>query len=351
LDIAVRRRGGRGGFSLMEVLVATSVVALSLFPVMSYFTTLQMSGEAEEGDTEAVSIAANIVENIISPTVPFDAIRPAGDGTPGTDGLTRSVGNVPQAAFTEERWERLVSDNFSSGDRIKVSRKGVRYKVYFFAGVYHDRPNRTDTRGPDSGASIPDVSAELTFSYLPGPYGDRAASEFWKIDPAVAAGANNQKVLPAAPPTLLGQSGFSPAPYLLTGFQRSAAAGPGFAAVPATTPWYYTDRQNYFKIPGWPQSPLASGYRVRDPDTGFDARAELATKLTEVATRAGPTAPTWGYHPVTVDQGKFLTAGRGALMKVVVGIKYRAYNFGHAASTRSEHEFWLVSLKARLEDV
>lgn len=336
----------RSGFTLVEILIVTCVMALIVFPLLGYFTYLTMSGEAEETDGEATTLAANIVTTLMSPTVPFDAIRPAGDGAQPTGALTKSIGGVTQAAFTDERFERLICDRRRDNDRIKVSRKGLPYRVYFFAGIYHDQPDRTQTAGPDVGKTFPDPGRELTFSYLPGPYGDRAAAMIWGLDPAVAAAANQQKILPATPAVFRGVTGFSTTPYLLGSFERADSGT--YVAHARGDRWGYSDKRNYFRIPGWPRSPIPAGYVVRDAVAGTDNRQELAEALASVASRATP--PTWGYHPVTADQGGTIAAGRGALMKIVVGVRWRPYNWRVATATPGDHEFWLVSFKARLED-
>ncbi|MBI4864679.1 MAG: prepilin-type N-terminal cleavage/methylation domain-containing protein [Candidatus Riflebacteria bacterium] len=347
----------RRAFTLVEIMVGLVVAAAVLFPLVALHASRVMKGEGLDVDTEAVTVAGNAMEALLSPNLPFRSIKPAGNGNPSAQGLTKSVGGVGQAGFDKAEWERLISDRFEGADRVKVSPKGILFRVYFFAGAYYDRDNAgcTDPRGgPDSGKLMPRVREELTFSHLPGPYGDRAAQEFWTIDNAVFQKANNIKILPSTNP-VKGIADFTPCPYKLKGFEKTPSDPQGYVLKPASTPWYYTDSNNYFRLPGWPTSPVGT-YRIRSGAT--DNRPALQTKLYEVASRTGNAAgwglPTWGYHPITSDLGMFIRDDpKCALLKLVVGVKAHSYNFkvsGPTGSSTPEREFWLVSFKARLDD-
>jgi len=351
------RSSPRRALSLVEVMVGVVVASVSLIPVVGYFSTLTMSGESEEADTDAISMASNIMENLISPTLPFDKIDPAGGSS-----LTKAYGTISQAGFSDPKWERLVSEKTVGTERVRLSRKGVEFKVYFFAGIYHDRPNVTGTSGTDYPAgttpnpipTVPDVDRELTFSYIPGPYGERSPSEFFRIDQTTADLVNNVKTLPGSPeslhPPVGGAQDMKLCPYRLLSYEKVSGKWV-LKTTRETEKWVFNDQQNYFKIPGWvsPPSSMPEGFFVREG--AKDYRPALRECLYRVTKRPPVSAPTWAYHPVITDQGMFLGTGKGALMKIVVGVKYPIYSFKVTPQGGpTEKEFWLVSLKAKLEE-
>jgi len=352
-DMIGVRRFMRRATSLVELTVALGLTSACLVPVVGQFAVRTQYGESQGMESEAVSMASNIMENLLAPTVPFEAIDP-GKGS----GLTTTHNGISQAGFTDPLYEKLLSDAREGTDRIKFSTRKVKYKVYFFAGRYVDAPNvsgkapfdeiRDEETGKVTIAEIPDASKELTFSYLPGPYGDRGVTEFWNLDPDFSSKIHDKKIMPQEPSDhLLDMDGFSTVPYRLGAFDRNTPDHRWRAHGDQNAAWKYNDPENYFRIPGWPKSPMPEGsYDIRDKAP--EGRRNLRTSLFSVASRTNN--PTWGYHPVTRDQ-KYFGAEKGALMKIVVGVRYKSTVFSGASQKRPvDKEVWLASLKANLEE-
>jgi prepilin-type N-terminal cleavage/methylation domain-containing protein len=177
------------GFTLIEVMVAISILVVFLLPVFGLFSMNNRRNEYNRSWSVGLDLAHNIMERILSEDVPFLAINTQGY----TEG-TKATGGRVQADFYDARGGTNGSDiDFMGGrqynlksilgagsdgsyrkhqttqDRIIV-KHGVEYKVLFWAGIY-----KSDASSPaanDSYKYNADPTKELTFSYFPNPWFD-----------------------------------------------------------------------------------------------------------------------------------------------------------------------------------
>ncbi|MBI4872689.1 MAG: prepilin-type N-terminal cleavage/methylation domain-containing protein [Candidatus Riflebacteria bacterium] len=307
-DLSISSRSRRG-LTLIEILIATAILAAVVIPV----ATLIMGGlrrtEGSKHSAIAMAMAANIMDELLSPSLPFGCFDPKGESSvasPQGKAMILTLPSIgkgrPQATFrdfggvTAARCEKVLNDKPAGGPantRIKVSDEGLQFEVFLFAGVYEDKIE------PKA-----DLKSELTFSYLPNPY--------LPSDPQAAG----LKILgPPAPVDKL-------FPY--------TRVPEGKVAAPVNI---------YDYNPGWPKPPsgLAPSPTQLKEDISkvydeFDAKTQKAE-----------------YFAFFEDQRKFGKPG-GGLMKLVLGVRWNPnVHIGPGVGfTRNSREIWLVSFKADL---
>ena len=337
----------------MEILIASVILVAILIPVLSLLFGGRQNQQEEVMMTEAISIASNIMEQIISENVPFSAIKPDGGGT-----LVPAWNGIRQAGFEEARLQSILgtpgADPSFAGQQTYVTKgkRGNDYMVYFFAGKYPDDPQVADAwensrSGGPGNYTRPDFDNSLTFLYVPNPARRGVPFNFNATDSVM----NNQVIL-STPATTTALPA-STVPYTLESYRISRGSTTDLGTLSSSDPYFFNDPQNSTLITGWPlpaRDPGGAGWNLRlDTDP---VREEWMTKVQDTVTSGGGgSSPTIGYHPRVLDQATWRLIN-GAYMKVIVGVKFNPHAF--STSTRREsgnfREFWLVSFKAKLED-
>jgi hypothetical protein len=294
------------GLTLIEILIATSMMAAVLIPV----ATLIMGGlrrtEVSKHAAIAMAMGSNMLDEMLSPNLPFGAIDPTGQcpdgGVKGADlpKTLPSAGNRrAQACFRNvtggpaaTKLEKVLSDR-QTPTRIKLSPEGLEFEIFLFAGIY-----------ADSVQSKPDLENELTFSYLANPH----------VKPDNLA--QGQKIL--APPAQVAQI----FPYTKVPVAK--------VTNPITVFDYY---------PGWPQPP--SGYAP--------SPTQLKDDIRQAFTEFDSNSQQPAFHAFYEDQRKFGKPD-GGLMKLILGIRWNpnTHVTKGVGYTKNTKELWLVSFKADL---
>lgn len=356
----VRSRGpsSRRGFSLVEMLIAAVIMAAILIPLLTVMFNNRRGNEEIVMRGEAMSIASNIMEKLISPSIPFDEIDPAG----GSE-YVKGLANTNQAGFrdggAQAFYEKSLADDHidepgGPGGLSRVIRGGPGkkqdYFVYFFAGKYPDDPQQPDTNESTAAKEVkrPDFDRTLTFLYLENParYGVPYNLNEADNDPA---NPNNPNIHVILATEKTGDQ-IETIPYMLTPRELRGKQPPN--NIPTDDPYKHTNSENFRKIVGWPVFP---GEQTASCDYSFDGpgkRAAWGQRVRDVVTSSSGQKPTMGFHPRVVDQATFRLE-KGAFMKVIVGVKYYPHqgkSITALGKSVASGEFWLTSFKAKLED-
>lgn len=349
----------RHAFSLVEVLIASFVLAAVMIPLVGLLTSSKTDQQSEDGMSEAVTLCESLMETVLSGKVPFQSIDGGGGQRlvkGGPDGNVNQAGfrDAPDTDVTALELETLISDGdapYPGGGLARVKNyRGKSYLISFFAGKYIDHPGVNDPADP--GHLRADIDQTLSFAYLERP--DPIGLPYNLPNPRRDQ-FNRQIVLDAASVDI----GAKPEgiPYLRKAYAANGTGTPEAVPVPPETPYFYrdklrnlpADKKNHKLMTGWPNATRANPAIKFDlADTGTDQRVEWSRHVRNVITRAGGQQPTMDYHPQVVDQRRFGVAG-GGLMKIVIGVAFSPYAFSTLRKNDSLREFWLVSFKAKLE--
>jgi hypothetical protein len=345
----------RTGLSLVEILIASAVLAAVLLPLVGLLISSKTDQQSEEGMSEAVTLAANLMETLLSAQVPFEAIDAGGGGNwvkGGPAGTVKQAGFKPTAGLDANELEGLISDGeeIPPGTSEKHRFKNFRGKTYYiclFAGKFPSHPGKEFT---EPGFQQPDLKQTLTFSYVerPAPVGFP-----YDIPNPRRADLNRLVVLDTAQIAVPGN------PEAMPYVQKSYAASRNPAEaipLPPATEYKYKNRvdnlpagkKNHELLAGWPDVSGVSGLKLdlNDPDT--DQRSVWSKNMVGVITGTSG-KPTLGYHPIVLDQRKLGMPG-GAFMKLVLGVRFSPYQYSQLRkSNDSLREFWVVGFKANLE--
>ncbi|MBW7875666.1 MAG: hypothetical protein H3C47_06750 [Candidatus Cloacimonetes bacterium] len=338
----------RIGMTLVEIMVGISILVTFLLPVMGLFSMNNRSNEFSESWVVAMDMANNIMERLISEDVPFLAIDEQGYG-----GGTATLSGRTQAEFLDSRG----SLNFASfdlksvlggnggtyktdadGDRI-ISRRGTDYKILFYAGVYKENgaTNPDTSLSPGGGSRTirlkrnANPGGELTFSYYPNPWFDAqndCALDFSASLSGLAADSTGCRVTNVRPIN----------PYK----QLSGASAGKHYSNNASDPM----GPNYrFGFP----SPGTTAFTDGHSAPNNRARENAADEILDEILLDRPYQPRYDDKP-THHRHDADGDGQddGALMKIVLGIKWSPRGLGGAGAAREDQEFWLVSFKANL---
>lgn len=352
---ALRQRADGAGISLVEILIAGVVLVVVMLPLIGLMISSKTDQQSEEGMSEAVTLAANLMETLLSSTVPFDAIDPGGGGNWVKGG---PQGNVKQAGFRTtaggldaNELENLIADGEEApgGSTEKHRFKNFRGKTYyvcFYAGKYPAHPGVEYT---EPGFKQPDMANTLTFAYCekPAPVGFPYDIPNPKRDEL-----NRQIVLDTAAIAVAGNP--EAVPYVQKPF--AASRNPAEAVpIPPTTEYKYRNRldnlpagkKTHQLMVGWPDVSDVAGLKL-DLNADPAQRSVWSRHLSGVIT--GTTRkPTLAYHPAVLDQRKLGLAG-GAFMKIVLGVRFSPYTTSlQRKGNDTLREFWLVGFKANLE--
>lgn len=171
------------GFTLIEVLVAMSILIVFLLPVVSLFMLGARGNEFNTSWQDGTKLAHSVMNRLLSEDVPFNAINPEdfGSGTPAMGGSVAQMdfrdSFGPNLDFSDYNLKEILGAKNGAyklldGDRIIV--KGRRkYKVMVWAGIYKRRSGGPSlNRGSDPYQSDASKGEELTFSYFVNPWFD-----------------------------------------------------------------------------------------------------------------------------------------------------------------------------------
>ncbi|MBI2944123.1 MAG: prepilin-type N-terminal cleavage/methylation domain-containing protein [Candidatus Wallbacteria bacterium] len=302
----------RRGVTLIEILIATAILAAVVIPVATFIIGGMRRTEISKHSAIALALGANIMDSLLSASVPFGSIDPkgtSGDGGVSGGALPKTLPSVankrPQATFKNTtggppaaKLEGILNDRKKNDTRVKVSEEGLEFEVFFFAGVYADDGTK------------PAIAKELTFCYVPNPY----------VPPDAVAANHKILGLPASPATK------NPIDKLFP-YTRVHEAR-------INPPTAITD---YF--PGWPKPP--AGYK---PSPG-QLKDDIKKAFQEFDTKSQDPV----FFASFQDQRDF---GRpnGGLIKLVLGLRWNPntninQGVGYSKNTR---ELWLVSFKGDL---
>ncbi len=290
------------GITFVEILVAVFVLAAVLLPIGALLVGGGRQSKLTESFNVGANIAANVMDQLLSVKVPFDAIDPEGGPEPSELGAASGLGDsggvvTRRCAGFKPGYEELEERIFGSqgtpldGNMRVVTKMGYVFEIYFFAGVYHSMV-------PNDPYAGPDFRKEMTFCFFKNPFVETADDD------------KNRVVMKQEH---LDDPRYSP-----------------YAAEPDDSNGV-TDPRDPRARPGWPELDDEDGPTFE----------ELRNK---------GASPTLDYPVVFTDFEDFDEA-EGGLMKIVIGVRWgpRAATRG-IGSSHKPHEFWLVSMKARLED-
>lgn len=127
------------GVTLIEILIATVVLAFAMIPVFGLMTTGLIRTDVNVGMTNAVEIATGLMNHILSEETAFDSLPFSEDGSaypPPRADLTAFTGNVAGNAaldrfFLAPGW----SVNATSGSR-DLTVNGITYHVWVWIRAY-----------------------------------------------------------------------------------------------------------------------------------------------------------------------------------------------------------------------
>lgn len=281
------RRVGRQGITFVEILLAVFMLAVVVLPVASLIFGGVGASEESRSYNTGINVARDIMDKILSPQLPYGAIVPeAGEAVELSYGGSRK-----QAGFAPgfEAFEKAFSDDGDTARRM-IKRQGTEFETFFFAAPYLD----TEDNGPQDP---PAPDKELTFCFFRNPYYEKTQSDRTAVF-----------VEPAGKP------------------YQSPGADLGSEDA--------NDPRNPSCMAAWPWAD--------EPD-----KVPSPSDVAEIWNpRAGYEVPL-----VIYDQAYYNEGQAGSMMKVVVGVRWNpkgrvSKGVGYMKGSR---EFWLVSLKAKLE--
>ncbi len=137
--VAPMRRGPGRGFTLIEILIATVVLAFAMIPVSGLMTTGLVRTDVNVGYTAAVELSSGIMNHILSEDTPFSMlpVSPATTAYPARgSALAPATGNVAadpalDRLFPAPEW----SVDAGNGTR-DITMNGITYHVMMWVGVY-----------------------------------------------------------------------------------------------------------------------------------------------------------------------------------------------------------------------
>lgn len=308
----------RRGLSLVEILLATVVLAIVMIPILNLiFGGIRETTRGRDKAT-AVSLATNIMTQLLD-KVPFeefkvdDASGPTAadpsDFFKATNEGPGGVTNRPQVIFgdgpSSSQWETILDqDGDLSDGRRTILKDGTSFEVILYGGMYSDLD---ETNG---SFNKPNIGQELTFSYFRNPVVQMTGSE--------RAVARKEVVL---------SDHF---PYEAPG--TAAASGVNRVDDPRFEP-------------GWPDpgsdDTVTGNNWYKGPGSSFSAGSSEDPNESP--------SETWPRH--TLDLRDF-REDRGAMIKLVLGLRWKTGSKDGSGSdyTATTKEFWLVSFKAKLEE-
>jgi hypothetical protein len=160
-----------------------------------------------------------------------------------------------------------------------------------------------------------------------------------------------------APSVTVGGVTVPTVPYRMTP-ALVAPGGQNAETLAPDAPYFYKEparsvpanRADWGLMAGWPDASRANPeVRLDLNDPATNQREIWSKHAVDVVTGRGGRQPTMDYHPYVVDQRQF-GLNNGALMKLVVGVRFQPYTYSHLRKGSGVREFWLASLKADLEE-
>ena len=185
---SLAKRQRTSGMSLIEILVAVTILATFLLPVYGLYMMNTRNRDYIRAWSNAIDISSNIMERLLSEDVPFLAIDP--------EGYISDVGEDTKAILANGRVQADFRDSFGAlnfqnynlksilgaskggdyrvdavGDRI-ITKGGIDFKILLWAGIYADEPASPSPAADLSYKHNADPTREMTFSYYPNPWFD-----------------------------------------------------------------------------------------------------------------------------------------------------------------------------------
>ena len=301
----IKKNDKQNGFTLIEVLVAMTILIIFLLPVAGLFMLGARGNEFNSSWQDGTKLAHSIMNRLLSEDVPFNAIDP--EGFPS--GSSAMGGSRSQMDFRDSFGPLDFSDynlkdilgakngayRLLEGDRIIV--KGRRkYKVMVWAGIYKRKGGGSSSlsRGSDPYQSDATTGDEMTYSYYRNPWFDISNDCVISYSSPCDESSKNRAIDPYT--QLAGDNAGAP-PHISNGITKQNGSN-------------YNDRYR----PGW-----ATDIRVENKD--FHNFEDLD------------------------DDGN----DDGAYMKLVVGIHWKPKGGGGSTASSKPQEFFLVSFKANLQ--
>jgi len=303
-------RTDRRGMTLIEILLATFILVSVLLPIGGLIFGGAQSSSANRSFNVGANIAANVMDQLLSSEVPFRAIDIEGGPTvgdimgasglgdaAGLDGPISGAEGIKTAAFTGE-FTALEDKIFGAlgqptdvgGCKRVIYDKGYMFEVFWFAGTYKDQE-----------AGTADYKKELTFCFFKNPYVPVDQTEAKRV--------------------VLSNSTLSP--Y-------------NAVSVPVSDPVFgpIDNPKDPRSRPGWP---VLSDY-------------ETEPNYEQIVTKVDGGGVNLDYPLVFTDLEEF-NESNGGLMKLIVGVRWAPKHKGQGLGKQQRtHEFWLVSVKGRIEE-
>lgn len=314
----VPRPRSRAGLNLIEIMLATFVLAVVMIPILQLiFGGVKDTARGRDRST-AVALAANIMTQLIE-KVPYSAFKPGeGPKALGLDDFFKSTAEEAGLLADKEQcllealdsdWERILDQDRNPGDGQRtVVKNGTTFEILLYAGTYQD-----DGSAPGAGGyNAPKLKGELTFSFFRNPHIEMTSAE---------RAATRELVVDTAHP-----------PY------ESEGTDIGVTRI-----------DDPRVKPGWPGWPSMKDELVVDAANFY--RGDSSTIGTEDPNEFPAEATLRKWPRQSLDLADFREE-TGALLKLVLGVRWRSGAGGgkEGGYARTTKEFWLVSFKAKLEE-
>lgn len=346
-----RAGGSKKGMSLIEVIVAATILVTFMLPVYGLYMMNSRTSDYVRAWNNGVNLAHNIMGRLVSEDVPFLAIDPEGFGGTQTNTGRRQFefrANFGSIDFTNHNLKSIFGASQggdyridADGDRI-ISKGGVDFKILAYAGMYEDdtsSPSGVDPTRQDSYKLNANPTSELTFSYYPNPWFD-PNNDCAENDSA------NQSLSAALGSATVDSTCARTVKRPINPYRQASGSVPGT--------FYYNriddpmdDRYRYgFPIPGGGSYSGEGGGagNTKDVEEGApDAAGSSIPQDISYSVRYEDKA----FHNFEDMNGDL--QDDGAFMKIVLGIAWKPRGLGGAGTAQALQEYWLVSFKANLQ--
>jgi len=336
--------------TLVEILVAATILVTFLLPVFGLFLYNSRSTEFTSSWSVGLDVAANVMERILSEDVPFLAIEPQ-----GFSGGSKAIGGRGQMDFRDSfgpldfsgyNLHAVLGGNAGGGYRLDsegnriIVKHGIEYQILVWAGLYKDDPSSPDPSQPSfSYKHMANPRTEQTFSYYPNPWFD--PSNDCAEDNASGQSLSADLTSLSSASDCAGNKGRPINPYS----QKA-----GFAAD--------TNDPHYNSVSDPLDDRYRHGFPIPDPSSSWtDSTAANTWQLEQDAPDNPVTLPSGQPFSVRYEDKAFHNnedidgdgQDDGGFMKIIVGVRWSPRGTGGAGSARRAQEYYLVSFKANLQ--
>ena len=340
----------QAGMTLVEIVVAATILVTFLLPVFGLFLYNSRSTEFTSSWSVGLDLAANVMERLLSEDVPFLAIEPEGfgGGSRALSGRTQMDfrGGFGTMDFSGYKLQSILGGDSAGGYRLGakgnriIVKHGIEYDILVWAGIYKDAPSSPDSSQPGfSYKHMANPRTEQTFSYYPNPWFD--PSNDCADDNASGASLSADLTDLNAGSDCAGNKGRPVNPYS----QKA-----GFAA-DLNAPHFNTVSDPL-------DDRFRHGYPIPDPSASWTESSGFNTWQREQEASDNPAMlPSNQPYSVHYEDKAFHNhedlngdgEDDGGFMKVIVGVRWSPRGTGGAGSARRAQEYYLVSFKANLQ--